>query len=259
MLKHAFSAARKKVDVPRRKKPRSQSHSSQESTSATTPTPSSGVFSRRHNDRWMHNQSDGENEDDGAGQSVPMASTEDDEDEEDDDDDLEDEHGINVDGNNNNEDDDEVLRCLALGAAIYRRATTAACEMRLKETVVDIQLPSKVSRRRPPSGADGAVRRWNSFHSTRGECHPNKFRQNRKSASPSPPPYYATRQSPLSTSPRITTSKSRSYVMANQRSGARAAISGGIAELQRGRSLATSDTGLMMIPTVDQKLAASIW
>lgn len=29
------------------------------------------------------------------------------------------------------------------------------------------------------------VRRWNSFHSTRGECHPNKFRRERKSTSPS--------------------------------------------------------------------------
>lgn len=30
-----------------------------------------------------------------------------------------------------------------------------------------------------------SVRRWNSFHSTRGECHPNKFRRERKSTSPS--------------------------------------------------------------------------
>lgn len=51
----------------------------------------------------------------------------------------------------------------------------------------------KMTRRRPPSGAPsvdlsistGSVRRWNSFHSTRGECHPNKFRRDRKSASPS--------------------------------------------------------------------------
>lgn len=44
---------------------------------------------------------------------------------------------------------------------------------------------TRVSRRRPPSGTDNAVRRWNSFHSTRGECHPNKFRRDRKSTSPS--------------------------------------------------------------------------
>ena len=44
---------------------------------------------------------------------------------------------------------------------------------------------TKISRRRPPSGAENAVRRWNSFHSTRGECHPNKFRRERKSTSPS--------------------------------------------------------------------------
>lgn len=44
---------------------------------------------------------------------------------------------------------------------------------------------SKISRRRPPSGTDNAVRRWNSFHSTRNECHPNKFRRERKSTSPS--------------------------------------------------------------------------
>lgn len=43
----------------------------------------------------------------------------------------------------------------------------------------------KISRRRPPSGTENAVRRWNSFHSTRGECHPNKFRRDRKSTSPS--------------------------------------------------------------------------
>lgn len=52
----------------------------------------------------------------------------------------------------------------------------------------------KMTRRRPPSGAassvdstatNGSVRRWNSFHSTRGECHPNKFRRDRKSTSPS--------------------------------------------------------------------------
>lgn len=43
---------------------------------------------------------------------------------------------------------------------------------------------TKISRRRPPSGADSAVRRWNSFHSTRNECHPNKFRRERKSTAP---------------------------------------------------------------------------
>lgn len=32
---------------------------------------------------------------------------------------------------------------------------------------------------------NASVRRWNSFHSTRGECHPNKFRRERKSDSPS--------------------------------------------------------------------------
>lgn len=35
------------------------------------------------------------------------------------------------------------------------------------------------------SGLTPPVRRWNSFHSTRGECHPNKFRRERKSTSPS--------------------------------------------------------------------------
>lgn len=35
------------------------------------------------------------------------------------------------------------------------------------------------------SGLIPPVRRWNSFHSTRGECHPNKFRRERKSTSPS--------------------------------------------------------------------------
>lgn len=35
------------------------------------------------------------------------------------------------------------------------------------------------------SGLTPSVRRWNSFHSTRGECHPNKFRRDRKSTSPS--------------------------------------------------------------------------
>lgn len=35
------------------------------------------------------------------------------------------------------------------------------------------------------SGLTPPVRRWNSFHSTRGECHPNKFRRDRKSTSPS--------------------------------------------------------------------------
>lgn len=35
------------------------------------------------------------------------------------------------------------------------------------------------------SSATAPVRRWNSFHSTRGECHPNKFRRERKSTSPS--------------------------------------------------------------------------
>lgn len=35
------------------------------------------------------------------------------------------------------------------------------------------------------SGSQAPVRRWNSFHSTRGECHPNKFRRERKSTSPS--------------------------------------------------------------------------
>lgn len=62
-------------------------------------------------------------------------------------------------------------------------------------------------RKRPPSGVsaftsnaiggicggnagrdtdnNASVRRWNSFHSTRGECHPNKFRRERKSDSPS--------------------------------------------------------------------------
>lgn len=44
---------------------------------------------------------------------------------------------------------------------------------------------AKMSRRRPPSGAENAVRRWNSFHAERGECHPNKFRRDRKSTSPS--------------------------------------------------------------------------
>lgn len=34
------------------------------------------------------------------------------------------------------------------------------------------------------SGLTPPVRRWNSFHSTRGECHPNKFRRDRKSTSP---------------------------------------------------------------------------
>lgn len=34
-------------------------------------------------------------------------------------------------------------------------------------------------------GLTPPVRRWNSFHSTRGECHPNKFRRERKSTSPS--------------------------------------------------------------------------
>lgn len=33
--------------------------------------------------------------------------------------------------------------------------------------------------------SNASVRRWNSFHSTRGECHPNKFRRERKSDSPS--------------------------------------------------------------------------
>lgn len=36
-----------------------------------------------------------------------------------------------------------------------------------------------------PIGLTPPVRRWNSFHSTRGECHPNKFRRERKSTSPS--------------------------------------------------------------------------
>lgn len=35
------------------------------------------------------------------------------------------------------------------------------------------------------SSLSASVRRWNSFHSTRGECHPNKFRRERKSTSPS--------------------------------------------------------------------------
>ncbi|XP_037926120.1 rap guanine nucleotide exchange factor 2 isoform X3 [Hermetia illucens] len=38
----------------------------------------------------------------------------------------------------------------------------------------------------PPENASSEVmRRWNSFHSTHGECHPNRFRRNRKSTSPS--------------------------------------------------------------------------
>ncbi|XP_055385503.1 uncharacterized protein LOC129614698 isoform X3 [Condylostylus longicornis] len=34
------------------------------------------------------------------------------------------------------------------------------------------------------AGSQEIIRRWNSFHSTRGECHPNRFRRNRKSTAP---------------------------------------------------------------------------
>lgn len=95
----------------------------------------------------------------------------------------------------------------------------------------------KISKRRPPSGitslmtnvlagetnmsCDGgntsaSVRRWNSFHSTRGECHPNKFRRERKSTSPS---LEFERKRYLANSANVAQSRSR--------------------ELRRGKSLAT--------------------
>lgn len=273
MLKHTFRVDRRVVATPlapRRKKPRSQSHSSQESTTtATTPTPSSGCFSRSR-DRWMQNQSDGEEETGGGagGETAvaPMADEEDDEEEDDTDDDPE--HEIRrqqVDNNNNNnnedeeeddddDDDDEVLRRSARGAAATRRATTTTCGLRLQEAVNHL-LPNKVSRLRPPSGAEGAVRRWNSFHSTRGECHPNKFRRDRKAASQSPPPpppllpslAISNRQSPLTGKQTTLFLQQRSVCGGYSRS----AISAGLEELHRGQS----DTGL----AVEHKRAASIW
>lgn len=95
-------------------------------------------------------------------------------------------------------------------------------------------LRTKVSRRRPPSGAENAVRRWNSFHSTRGECHPNKFRRDRKSISPSID------------------------------LGRRSIIGGGSAtrswELRRGKSLAEkSSLGASSLLAAKEHRAASIW
>lgn len=40
----------------------------------------------------------------------------------------------------------------------------------------------RLAARRPPPG--DSMRRWNSFHAPRGECHPNKIRRERKATSP---------------------------------------------------------------------------
>lgn len=234
----------------------------------------------------MHNQSDGENDDDGGGgggqSSAPIATTEDDDDDDDDDEDEDEDDEVydrNVDNNNNTndveeenedeeeDDDDEVIRRSALGAAGNRRATTtAACGGALRlhqeakttiqqQQLASIQLPSKVSRRRPPSGADGAVRRWNSFHSTRGECHPNKFRRERKSiASPMPSAFGGRHHQSQFASPRNPTIVTQQQQLQQRMniSGARAAICA-----ERSRSLANCDTGLG--PREPHKRAASIW
>lgn len=47
-------------------------------------------------------------------------------------------------------------------------------------TILTVEPPA------PTTEQSVAFRRWNSFHSTRGECHPNKFRGRRERKSLSP-------------------------------------------------------------------------
>lgn len=135
----------------------------------------------------------------------------------------------------NSEIDDDRGICCSSTTTIATISTLKSCQSDDDDIKTSARpLRTKVSRRRPPSGAESAVRRWNSFHSTRGECHPNKFRRERKSISPSID------------------------------LGRRSIIGGGSAtrswELRRGKSLAEkSSLGASSLSAAKEHRAASIW
>lgn len=154
-------------------------------------------------------------------------------------------------------DDDFITKSnKKLSSSICMSARCRRCPTNLKNNkidstgnIIDASSPvvsSAAAAAAAAVAAENSVRRWNSFHSTRGECHPNKFRRDRKSTSPS---------IDLSGQRNIIVgSPVRKYSYGSSCcSSSGGVIGGGGAELRRGNSLAekstTSTTSLLASPS----------
>lgn len=276
-LHHPCATAKSNNAINGPRKPRSQSQSSAETSSTNAiqqhqhqtdasgashsviaaPTANNSTVSTAESRRWYHNQSDG----DDTPQSAATATTA-----------SRSRRRNRSKGGGGASDVSDTFAGRGKGSkSPATNSVGGADDGEDAAAAAETSSTSKMSRRRPPSGAESAVRRWNSFHSTRGECHPNKFRRDRKATSPSIEVGVHHR--------RLLLSGALAVAEANGGGGAHqqttAFTSMGLtqkAKLMRGRSLATSETVLLTMTSPggglhgmqhrrysQQQRAASVW